>query len=235
MAVITIMLANATGNVAAPAAAADSALPVWISVAGVTGLFSAMAAFFLSIAAVVLALRLKAFLKHGPDPKELAFVKSLRGDVREHSRRIDERLVTRMATVPASLESLRALLRGLRSELSEPMAYLARMAAVPVTSFGEPEISSAFGAWAGAVRALGEAIDHLYADTSYAGSEIDIRRETYLLRQYGVEAEHILALRTKVKETSGKLEKLAGAYVVKHTPKDGSKAETEHKPAADHG
>ncbi|NML04781.1 hypothetical protein [Sphingomonas sp. G-3-2-10] len=234
MALIRIMLANAAGTAAAPATAPESALPVWISVAGVTGLFSAMAAFFLSIAAVVLALRLKAFLTHGPDPKELAFVKSLRGEVREHSRRIDERLAARMATVPASLESLRALLRGLRGEISEPMAYLARMAAVPVTSFGEPEISSAFGAWAGVVRALGEAIDHLYADTSYAGSDIDVRRETYLLRQYGVEAEHILALRAKVKESAGKLDKLAGAYIVKHTPKDGSKAESDHKPAADH-
>ncbi|MDF7774098.1 hypothetical protein P1X14_02465 [Sphingomonas sp. AOB5] len=228
MTVITTLLANAAGNAVAPA----PALPVWIGVAGVTGLFSAMAAFFLSIAAVVLAIRLKAFLTQGPGKQELAFIKALRGDVKEHSRRIDERVLAKVSTAPASLESLRALLRNLRNEMSEPMAYLARMANVPVTGFGEPEISSAFGSWAGAVRSLSEAIDHFYADTSYAGSDIDTQRETYLLRQYRAELEHLLELRAKVKESAGKLDKLAGGYITKHTPKaDGA---TAPKPPGDH-
>ena len=68
------------------------------------------------------------------------------------------------------------------------------------------------------MRALGEAVDHFYADTSYAGSDIDIRREEYLLRQYVSEIANMLELRTKVKDGAAKFDKLAGAYVTKHSP-----------------
>lgn len=209
---ITILLANASGNATIPPAAT-----LWLGVAGATGLFTAVAAFFLSIAAIVLAVRLKGHDK-GPDKQGLPFVKALRSDVKDHARRIDERVLAKAATAPDSLESLRALLRGLRNELSEPLAYLARMANVPVTAFPEPELSSAFGAFAGAVRALGEAVDHFYADTSYAGSDIDIRREKYLLRQYVSEMANMLELRAKVKEAAARLDKSAGAYITKHSP-----------------
>lgn len=207
---ITILLANASaGNTVSTAT-------LWLGVAGATGLFTAISAFFLSIAAVVFAIRLKSPDKSGNHG--LAFVKALRSDVKEQARRIDERVLAKTATAPDSLESLRALLRSLRNELSEPLAFLARMANVPVTAFPEPEMSSAFGAFAGAVRALGEAVDHFYADTSYAGSDIDIRREKYLLRQYVGEMANMLELRTKVKDSAARLDKLAGAYVTKHSP-----------------
>jgi hypothetical protein len=210
---ITILLANAAAN---PPGNTVSTATLWLGVAGATGLFTAVSAFFLSIAAVVLAVRLKGTDKAGKH--DVGFVKSLRNDVKEHARRIDERVLAKTATAPDTLESLRSLLRSLRNELSEPRAYLARMANVPVTAFPEPELSSAFGAFAGAVRALGEAVDHFYADTSYAGSDIDIRREKYLLRQYVSEMTNMLELRTKVKETAAKLDKSAGAYITKHGP-----------------
>jgi len=207
---ITILLADATGNTTVSAAS------LWLGVAGATGLFTAVSAFFLSIAAVVLVLRLKPPDKDGKH--DLAFVKALRTDVKEHARRIDERVLAKTATAPANLESLRGLLRSLRNELSEPLAYLARMASVPVTAFPEPELSSAFGAFAGAVRALGEAVDHFYADTSYAGSDINVVREKYLLDQYVSELTNMLELRTRVKDTAAKLDKVAGAYVTKNSP-----------------
>jgi hypothetical protein len=207
---ILILLANGSANATVPAAT------LWLGVAGATGLFTAVSAFFLSIAAVVLVIRLKSPDKSGKH--DLAFVKSLRSDVKEQARRIDERVLAKTAAAPDSLESLRAMLRSLRNELSEPLAYLARTAHVPVTAFPEPELSSAFGAFAGAVRALGDAVDHFYADTSYAGSDIDIRREEYLLRQYVSEIANMLELRTRVKDSAAKFDKLAGAYVTKHSP-----------------
>jgi hypothetical protein len=206
---ILILLANGSANATVPAAT------LWLGVAGATGLFTAVSAFFLSIAAVVLVMRLKSPDKAGKH--DLAFVKSLRSDVKEQARRIDERVLAKAASAPDSLESLRAMLRSLRNELSEPLAFLARTAHVPVTAFPEPELSSAFGAFAGAVRSLGEAVDHFYADTSY-GSDIDIRREEYLLRQYVGEIANMLELRTRVKDSAARFDKLAGAYVTKHSP-----------------
>jgi hypothetical protein len=206
---ITTMLANATANTV-------SSGTLWLGVAGATGLFTSIAAFFLSIAAVVLVLRLQK-----PDDggkKNLAFVKALRADVKQHAGRIDDHFLTKTATAPADLESLRGVLRSLRNEMSEPTAYVGRMATVPVTTFPESDLSSAYGAFAGAVHALGESVDHFYDDTSYAGSHIDKTREHYLLTQYGSELENMRELRNKVKDTAAKLDKLAGAYITKHSP-----------------
>jgi hypothetical protein len=206
---ITMILANATTNTV-------STGTLWLGVAGATGLFTSVSAFFLSIAAVVLVLRLK---KPDHDGKrDLAFVKALRTDVKHHAARIDDHFLAKTATAPADLESLRGVLRSLRNEMSEPVAFLERMATVPVTAFPEPELSSAYGAFAGAVRALGESVDHFYTDTSYAGSHIDVTRERYLLNQYCSELENMRELRTRVKDTAAKLDKLAGAYVTKHSP-----------------
>lgn len=207
---ITILLANAAAN------ATVSASTLWLGVAGATGLFTSVSAFFLSIAAVVLVLRLKR--PDGDGKKDLPFVKALRADVKHHAARIDDHLAAKTSTAPADLESLRGVLRSLRNEMSEPLAFVARMATVPVTAFGEPEISSAFGSFSGAVRALGEAVDRFYADTSYAGSHIDVTREKYLLNQYINEMTNIMDLRGRVKDTAAKLDKLAGAYVTKHSP-----------------
>jgi hypothetical protein len=207
---ITILLANATGNATVPAAT------LWLGVAGATGLFTSISAFFLSIAAVVLVLRLNGPAKG--DKQDLAFVRALKADVKHHAGRIDDLLLAKTPTAPANLESLRGVLRGLRNEMSEPLAYIARMANVPVTAFAEPEISSAFGAFSGAVRALGEAVGHFYADTSYAGSDINVTRERYLLNQYVSELNNMMELRARVKDTAAKLDKLAGAHITKHSP-----------------
>lgn len=189
---------------------------LWLGVAGATGLFTSISAFFLSIAAVVLVLRLKKPDEDGK--KHLAFVKALRADVKQHASRIDDHFLTKTATAPADLESLRGVLRSLRNEVSEPVAYVERMATVPVTTFPEADLSSAYGTFAGAVRALGDSVDHFYADTSYTGSHIDKTREQYLLTQYRSELENMRELRTKVKDTAAKLDKLAGAYITKHSP-----------------
>lgn len=193
-----------------------TASTLWLGVAGATGLFTSIAAFFLSIAAVVLVLRLKKPDDDGK--KQLAFVKAVRGDVKLQATRIGDHLAAKAATAPADLESLRGLLRSLRNEMSEPVAYVDRMAMVPITTFPEPDLSSAYGVFAGAVRALAQSVDHFYDDTSYAGSHIDRTREQYLLNQYLPEMRNIMALSDRVKDSAAKLDKLAGAYITKHSP-----------------
>lgn len=220
MAIVLITMGNAAMNGAENVASPTGAVSAW-NLTGIAGIVTAGAALLLSIAAVVLAVRLKAFMDQGPGT-QVAFAEALRADVREHSRRIAERFLAKTGAAPDSLESLRAHLRSLRHELSEPMAYLGRMATVPVGDFPGHDLSSAFGAWAGAVRGLHEAVDNYYRDTSYAGEEIGIRRENYLLRQYATELAHLLELRAKVKDTAAKVDKLAGAYIARHKPKTGT-------------
>lgn len=202
---------------AATGSSAGAAPQTW-DAATVTGLVTAGAALLLSLAAIVLALRLKEWMAQAK-PKHVEFVDALKKDVKAYSERADANMLAKMSAVPASVEALRANLRMLVNELAEPMAYIDRMGAVPVATFPEHDMSSAFGTWSAATRALHGSIDRFYSDSTYAGDQIGHDREKYLLSQYQAEYAHILKQRERAKDAADKLVKIADKYLEKHQPK----------------
>lgn len=204
------------GNAAAAHASAGPSQSIQIAAALAT-VFIALLALAASATTVVIVREVKAAVDklRAHDPSD--FARTLRADVKEHTSTATDVLLDKLSTHPDSMETLRTQLRSLRGELSDPLEYIDRMKLVPPGGFPNPAIASAFGAWAGAIRALTRTIDDLHFEMTYplVNEPVVRQREEYLLKQYAVEQKLMLRHLDRIKAAATKLDAQAAKAIKK--------------------
>jgi hypothetical protein len=219
------------GNAAAAQAGGSGA--EWIqAAAAMATVFVALLALAASATTAVVIGQVKEIAEklRGYDPSD--FAKTLRADVKEHTATATDVLLDKLQTHPDSMETLRAQLRSLRSELSDPLEYIDRMKLIPPGGFPNPAISSAYGNWAGALRALCKTIDDLHFEMTYplVNEPVVRQREEYLLKQYLVEQKVMLRHIDRIKAAATKLDTQAAKAIKKKpgAPRDDAEKGSDH-------
>lgn len=185
--------AQSASAVASPAADAIY-WPAWILVGGVLIALAVSIGILQSIR-TMMAAKPKSDINHGQ------FARMLCERVWAHTDTLTDTFAERMRQTPESLPTMLMMIRNLREDLSGPVTYVDYMKAYLAGNWPSPQLFSAFGAWAGSVRAMESQLADLFAQLSnpIAQEPVDKARETRLLNHYGNEQRVLLRSVDKIR------------------------------------
>lgn len=171
-------------------------------------------------------------LPRSPVPDAQEFARTLRADIKEYTEATTDVLLDKLQTHPNNIETLRTQLRSLRNELSDALEYIDRMKLIAPGYFPSPAISSAYGRWAGDVRALHRQIEDLHLEMTFplVHEPVVRQRETYLVGQYLVEKEVMVRQLDRIKAAAARLDGLVAKAIKKDSVKadDHGDADGQH-------
>lgn len=229
VALLSSAAANAQAAPAAPSPTADAIYwPAWILVGGVLIALAVMVGILQSIR-TIMAAKPKPDLNHGQ------FTRMLCERVWAHTDTLTDTFAERMRQTPESLPTMLMMVRNLREDLSGPVTYVDYMKAYLAGSWPSPQLFSAFGAWAGSVRAMESQLADLFAQLSnpIAQEPVDKARETRLLNHYGNEQRVLLRSVDKIRAQAFQICDTAHAFLkTKKKPHEhgGEEEAPEHRP-----